>query len=208
MIDLIGTAISDEIVQRLKEAVFFAVIVDETPDISHKEQLSITVRYVHGQNVEERLLSVKSVDETSSEILFKTVCEALKEHDIDVKNLRGQCYDGASNVSGCYTGLQARLKELSPSAMFVHCYAHVLNLVIVDTMTSNRTARDFFGVLQNLYVFITKRIQNVMQYTPRSKLTFTKKTRILKDFKCVLQRAFVRPVGHAEQMPSTPSMLR
>ena len=69
---------------------------------------------------------VKSVDETSSEILFKTVYEAFKEHDIDVMNLRGQCYDGTSNVSGCYTGLQARLKESSNSAMFVHCYAHVL----------------------------------------------------------------------------------
>ena len=107
-----------------------------------------------GENVEERLLSVKKVDETLSETLFKTVCQTFEEHHIDVKNLRGQCYDGASNVSGKHTGLQARLKELSPSAMFVHCYAHVLNLVIVDTMTSNRTGRDFFGVLQNLYVFI------------------------------------------------------
>lgn len=154
MIDTVGKEISDEIVHRLKEATFFAVIVDETPDTSHKEQLSITVRYVHGQNVEERLLSVKKVEETSSETLMKTVCEAFKEYNIDVKNLRGQCYDGASNVSGSHTGLQARLKELSPSTMFVHCYAHVLNLIIVDTMTSNRTARDFFGVLQNLYVFI------------------------------------------------------
>ena len=154
MIDVVGTAISDEIVHRLKEAMFFAVIVDKTPDTSHKEQLSVTVRYVCGENVEERLLSVKKVDETSSETLFKTVCQTFEEHHIDVKNLRGQCYDGASKISGNHTGLQARLKELSPSAMFVHCYAHVLNLVIVDTMTSNRAARDFFGVLQNLSVFI------------------------------------------------------
>jgi hypothetical protein len=73
---------------------------------------------------------------------------------IEVAKMRGQCYDGASNVSGIHTGLQARIKELSPSALYTHCYAHVLNLVIVDTMTNNTVAKDFFGTLQNLYVFI------------------------------------------------------
>ena len=38
--------------------------------------------------------------------------------------------------------------------LYTHCYAHVLNLVIVDTMSNNRIARDLFGTLQNLYVFI------------------------------------------------------
>ena len=50
--------------------------------------------------------------------------------------------------------MQARIKELSPSALLTHCYAHVLNLVIVDTMNNNRIAEDFFGTLQNLYAFI------------------------------------------------------
>lgn len=46
------------------------------------------------------------------------------------------------------------MRNLSPTALYTHCYAHVLNLVIVDSMTNNRVARDFFGTLQNLYVFI------------------------------------------------------
>ena len=58
--------------------------------------------------------------------------------------------------AGVHNGLQARIKEISPSALFTHCscYAHVLNLVIVDTMNNNRIANDFFGTLQNLCVFI------------------------------------------------------
>ena len=78
----------------------------------------------------------------------------LQCNKVNASKIRGQCYDGASNVSGIRSGLQARIKEVSASALFVHCYAHVLNLVIVDAMTSNATARDFFGTLQNLYVFI------------------------------------------------------
>ena len=101
-----------------------------------------------------KLLGVIPVKETTAEVLFNTVCDKIEGHGIEISNLRGQCYDGASNVSGVHTGLQARIKELSPSALFTHCYAHVLNLAIVDTINNNRIAKYFFGILQNLYVFI------------------------------------------------------
>ena len=103
---------------------------------------------------EERLLAVEPMDETIAEALFHTIREKLQQCGIEFSNMRGQCYDGASNVSGIHTGLQARIKEISPSAIYTHCYADVLNLVIVDTMSNNSIARDFFGTLQNLYVFI------------------------------------------------------
>ena len=154
MIQLVGSAILDEIVRRVKEAKLYSIIADETPDNSKTEQLSLLVRYVWNGKVEERLLAVIPVKETTAEVLFNTVCNKVEEHGIEISNLRGQCYDGASNVSGVHTGLQARIKELSPSALFTHCYAHVLNLVIVDTMNNNPIAKDFFGTLQNLYVFI------------------------------------------------------
>ena len=103
---------------------------------------------------EERLLAVEPMDETTAEELFHTIREKLQQCGIEFSNMRGQCYDGASNVSGIHTGLQSRIKEISSSAIYTHCYAHVLNLVIVDTMSNNSIARDFFGTLQNLYVFI------------------------------------------------------
>ena len=154
MIQIVGSAILDENVHRVKKAKLYSVIADETPDNSKTEQLSLLVRYVWNGKVEERLLGVLPVQKTIAEVLFHTVCSKVEEYGIEISNLRGQCYDGASNVSGVHSGLQARIKELSPSALFTHCYAHVLNLVIVDTMNNNRTAKDFFGTLQNLYVFI------------------------------------------------------
>ena len=167
MIDIIGSAITDEIVRRLKDAEIFAVMADETPDTSHKEQLSVTVRYVYQAEIEERLLALRVVDDTTSETLFQTLCDVLQCNKINASKIRGQCYDGASNVSGIRSGLQARIKEVSASALFVHCYAHVLNLVIVDAMTSNATARDFFGTLQNLYVFIQTCTKRHAIYTDR-----------------------------------------
>ncbi|CAB4021665.1 zinc finger MYM-type 1-like, partial [Paramuricea clavata] len=154
MIEIVGSSIVNEIIRRVKEAELYAIMADETPDNSKTEQLSLLIRYVWNGTVEERLIAVEPMEETAAEALFNTVQRKLQQCGIEVANMRVQCYDGASNVSGIHTGLQARIKELSPSALYTHCYAHVLNLVIVDTMTNNTVAKDFFGTLQNLYVFI------------------------------------------------------
>jgi hypothetical protein len=110
------------------------------------------------------------MDQTTAEALLHTISDKLKNCGIAISNLQGQCYDGASNVSGIYTGLQAHVKELSSSALYTHCYAHVLNLVIVDTMTKNKTARDFFGTFQNLYVFIETCTKRHALYTKNQTL--------------------------------------
>ena len=41
-------------------------------------------------------------------------------------------FDGAATFSGDKTGVQRRLKELSPHALFVHCRCHVLQLASVQ----------------------------------------------------------------------------
>jgi hypothetical protein len=38
---------------------------------------------------------------------------------------------GAANMSGVHRGAQSRIRERIPTAQYVHCEAHVLNLAIV-----------------------------------------------------------------------------
>uniref|UniRef100_A0A1X7TFT3 DUF4371 domain-containing protein n=1 Tax=Amphimedon queenslandica TaxID=400682 RepID=A0A1X7TFT3_AMPQE len=49
--------------------------------------------------------------------------------DFNLNKLASQGYDGASVMSGQYNGVQAKIKEFAPQAIYIHCYAHVLNLV-------------------------------------------------------------------------------
>ncbi len=119
MIAILGSAILDEIVQRVKEAKFYAIIADETPDMSQTEQLSLLVRFVWNGEVEERLLAMIPMHETTAEALFEAVTQKLQQHGIDVADLRGQCYDGANNVAGVHTGLQARIKEVFHLLLFI-----------------------------------------------------------------------------------------
>lgn len=64
-----------------------------------------------------------------SEILETAVLSFLSKHDIDINNCRGQSYDNAANMSGIYSGLQARIVKKNPYAYYVPCAAHSLNLV-------------------------------------------------------------------------------
>ncbi|KAL4121241.1 hypothetical protein QTP88_013793 [Uroleucon formosanum] len=68
---------------------------------------------------------------------------------------RGQSYDGASTMSGRYSGLQSKVKELSPLSLYIHCCAHNLNLVLIDSIKSSIDAVSFFGTLESLYTFLT-----------------------------------------------------
>ncbi|KAJ8017895.1 Zinc finger MYM-type protein 1 [Holothuria leucospilota] len=59
--------------------------------------------------------------------------------------------DGASNMSGKERGLSTRIKEVAPKAIYVHCYGHVLNLALQDTMSTLEPLRNALGVIQSLY---------------------------------------------------------
>lgn len=58
-------------------------------------------------------------------------------------------------MSGAISGVQARLKHLNPSILYTHCFNHVLNLCLVDTVRSVRSASMFFELLQSLYTFVS-----------------------------------------------------
>ena len=44
--------------------------------------------------------------------------------------MRGQSYDGASNMSNNRVGVQAQIREKAPLATYIHCSGHCINLVI------------------------------------------------------------------------------
>lgn len=82
----------------------------------------------------------------------KIISLLTKKH-LDLKKCRGQSYDGASVMSGVYTGVQQRIKEKCEHALFVHCSAHNLALVVKDSIEGNERVRAFFETVQSVYDF-------------------------------------------------------
>lgn len=58
------------------------------------------------------------------------------------------------NVSGCLQGLQSRIKEIEPRAIYIHCLAHSLNLVVQDSFNNIPVLRDILSILKDLISFI------------------------------------------------------
>lgn len=84
--------------------------------------------------------------------LFNLVNNVLLEFDIKNK-LIGQCYDGASVMVGHINGLQAKIKEVAPYALFTHCLAHRLNLVLQYGCNSNEECRIFFANMTGISAY-------------------------------------------------------
>ena len=73
-------------------------------------------------------------------------------------NLVAQMYGRAASMSRRYNGLQAKFKELvgEEHIIFVHCYAHTLNLVLGDTASASLDTVKLFENLQALNVMVSK----------------------------------------------------
>ena len=56
-----------------------------------------------------------------------------------LKKLIAQTYDGAAVMSGELNSVQAKVKDSAPDAIFIHCLAHKLNLVLSCINSSSFT---------------------------------------------------------------------
>ena len=127
---LMAKKVITKIISDVKAAKYFAISVDSTPDISHVDQLTFIIRFVDssGKPV-ERFLKFIPLAGHDGESMMNVVIDTLHEHDLSIKDCRSQSYDNASNMSGKYQGLQARIKQVNPRTDFVPYSAHSLNLV-------------------------------------------------------------------------------
>ena len=74
-----------------------------------------------------RLERVRVVD------IADAIINCLDDIGLSLGGLHGQGYDGASTMSGCKNGVQARIREKQPKAIYTHCSGHKLNLSIVSS---------------------------------------------------------------------------
>ncbi|KAI3523499.1 hypothetical protein L1887_01674 [Cichorium endivia] len=124
---------------------FFALLVDESSDVSKKEQMAIVLRYVDSIGiVKERFIGVVHVKDTSSLTLKEAIDEVFIGNKLSMTQVRGQGYDGASNMRGAFNGLKALILQENDSAHYVHCFAHQLQLVIVAVANKHEGVNDFF----------------------------------------------------------------
>ena len=156
LVNILGDMVTNVICSGVREAEIFSLLADETKDCSKREQISIVLRYVDNAAVShEHFLTYVEAAGLTADKLTEYITNVLKQFRLDPQCMVSQGYDGASVMSGQCSGVQKRIREIAPHAIYIHCYAHTLNLVLVDSVKMVPYATEFFALLEHLYVFIS-----------------------------------------------------
>ena len=124
-----------QIAKNLYNTSFYTIMVDETTDISNYEQVVICLRWVDDDfNVHEDLIGLYKVETISADSLVALIKDVLLRINLSLNKVRGQCYDGAANMSGAKSGVAKQLTDEEPRALYTHFYGHALNLACGDAI--------------------------------------------------------------------------
>ena len=153
IITIIGyDIIRSDLVKEIKAATFYSILADEVTS-HNREELAFCISFVdQNKDIREEFLSFLHVPRITGELIASTMIQFLQDVNLDLKNIRGQGYDGAANMSSDNVGVQRKIKNESPKAVYVHCSGYCLNLVIAHSCSLTNT-KNTIAKLKNCYLF-------------------------------------------------------
>ncbi|XP_031262833.1 zinc finger MYM-type protein 1-like [Pistacia vera] len=147
----IVSAASNEIVSAIIRDLgdsLFCIMIDESRDISRKEQMTIVLCYVNKNGlVVELFLGVEHVTSTTTLSLKTTLYNFFSRHGLSFSRLQGQGYDGASNMQGEFNGSKTLVLKENRCAYYIHCFAHQLELAFVALAKNHDDVNDLFNIV-------------------------------------------------------------
>ena len=145
-----------QVLESICSAPFLTIMVDETTDVPNKEQVVVCFRWVDNTlESHEEFIGTYEVGSTQASSLVATIHD-LQRMNVSICKLRGQCYDGASSMSGSLGGVSTQLQKEEPRAVYTHCYGHALNIACSDTVKNCKIMRDALDTSYELIKLVKK----------------------------------------------------
>ena len=131
---------------------FFSILVDESHDISIKEQMLVVLHYMDKKEIViERLLGIVHVADTSALSLKVAIEFLFCKYALSLSRLRGQGYDRACNMQGEFNGLKTLILK---SAFYIHCFTHQLQLTLVAVANKHIDIAEFFSLVSKMVIVV------------------------------------------------------
>lgn len=110
--------------------------------------MALCVRYTNHFQVFERFFGFINVSENQNpQSLTSAIVCFLKKNNLHNVPIIPQSYDGASVMSGVHGGVQKKIQEKYPFAIYTRCMAHRTNLVVIDMCKSVNVNMKYYNIL-------------------------------------------------------------
>ncbi len=115
-------------------------------------------------DVREDFLGLYTVPSIHLMMLKEVMDDCLCRLNIPYSRVRGQCYDGASTMSGTRSGVAKLVMYVEPRAVYTHCYSHSINLAVNDAIKPSK-------VISNA-LETTHEVTKLIKFSPRREEIF------------------------------------
>ena len=166
VLEVLALAIMREITANIQTAGIYTIMADETADISNTEQLAVCFRWTD-KNMEahEDSVGLHPLSRTTADSIVQVLKDALLRMNLDVKDSRGQCYDGAATMSGKASGVATQFKLENEKMLYTHCYGHALNLAIKDACDKVECLKEAFDSIRDICKLVKKSPQRDTKFS-------------------------------------------
>ena len=138
----IAQTLVDKPVQELKNINFLCILSDGSTDVSVTEQEIVYIHYVERSVPVTKIISIEALDKTDTQGIFNAIKNALDKLSLNFDKLKPNKYsfpslicanfDGASVNLDQKGGVIAKIRDVIPDVMGLHCVAHKLELTAHD----------------------------------------------------------------------------
>ena len=145
-VQALGKWVDESLMGHIRQCNFYSIMTNECTDVSTLEELSIYYRWVENGLPVEHFLDILPFKRANAETITGALIACLKNKQITLTRLIGMGFDGAVTFSGKKSGVQTRLKMLSPHALYVHCHCHRLQLACVQAANETKGIKNVYKV--------------------------------------------------------------
>ena len=136
-------------------------------------EVSLCLSYVDPQTLEihKDCVGLYATERTKADTIKELILDMLLRYSLQLKNCRGQCFDGAADMAGRHAGVATKIRELESRAIYIHCMGHSMNLAVQDTCRSIAVISDAFDTVLEL--------SKIFRYSPKKKAMLLKFKNVL-----------------------------
>ncbi|XP_071122736.1 zinc finger protein 862-like [Mytilus edulis] len=175
----IGGTLEDKLVKEVQQADHYGLMVDDVADISVMEQMVTFIQFYSKTEckVKTAFLSIDNLleesDSANSATITDRIIKNIEEYGLKKDKLCSFVSDGASVMVGSRSGVAAKLKEMNPLVISIHCICHRLALACTDTLQN-------VSYIKNVHLWLMQ-LWSMFQHSPKKMAAFLKVQLTLKE---------------------------